>query len=62
MAILKTRLFFKIMVSSIILLSGVMLAVLIAVTSRIHENYLQSEHERLLSMARILAETLPASS
>jgi hypothetical protein len=40
MAILKSRLFFKIMASYVILLL-VMLAVLTTVTIRIHENYLR---------------------
>ena len=59
MAIIKSRLFFKIMASYVILLLGMMLAVLTTVTIRIHENYLQFERSRLQSMALILAGSLP---
>jgi two-component system phosphate regulon sensor histidine kinase PhoR len=62
MAILKSRLFFKIMASYILLLFGMMLAVLTTVTIRIHENYLQAEHSRLQSMALILTGSLPPPS
>ena len=62
MAILKSRLFFKIMGSYILLLFGMMLAVLVTVTIRIDENYLQAERSRLQSMALILAGTLPYPS
>ena len=62
MAIIKSRLFFKIMASYVTLLLGMMLAVLTTVTVRIHENYLQFERSRLQSMALILAGSLPKPS
>jgi two-component system phosphate regulon sensor histidine kinase PhoR len=62
MAIIKSRLFYKIMASYVLLLFGMMLAVLTTVTVRIHDNYLQSERSRLQSMALILGSSLPYAS
>ena len=56
---MKSRLFFKIMASYVILLLAVMTAVLTTVSFRIHENYLQFEQGRLQTIALILAGNLP---
>jgi len=59
MAIVKSRLFLKIMGSYVLLLLAVLLIVDIVVARRIHENYVRQEENRLATAALILSETLP---
>ena len=60
MAILKSRLFLKIMVSYVVLLLAVLVATYLYMAYRVHDNYIHLERQRLLTAARILARVLPA--
>src|SRR5262245_44096457 len=60
MAILKSRLFLKIMVSYVVLLLVVLAATYLYMAYRFHDNYIHLEHQRLLTAAKVLARTLPA--
>ena len=59
MAILKSRLFLKIMVSYVVLLLAVLAATYLYIAYRVHDNYIQLERQRLLTAAKILARGLP---
>ena len=59
MAILKSRLFFKIMFSYVVLLLAVLVATYLYIAYRVHDNYIQLERQRLLTAAKILARGLP---
>ena len=60
MAILKSRLFLKIMISYVVLLLAVLAATYLYMAYRVHDNYIQLERQRLLTAARILARVAPA--
>ena len=60
MAILKSRLFLKIMVSYVVLLLAVLAATYLYIAYRVHDNYIHLERQRLLTAAKILARVLPA--
>jgi two-component system, OmpR family, phosphate regulon sensor histidine kinase PhoR len=60
MAILKSRLFLKIMVSYVVLLLAVLVATYVYMAYRVHDNYIQLERQRLFTAAKILARVLPA--
>jgi hypothetical protein len=60
MAILKSRLFLKIMVSYVVLLLTVLVATYAYMAYRVHDNYIQLERQRLFTAAKILAQVLPA--
>ena len=60
MAILKSRLFLKIMVSYVVLLLAVLAATYLYIAYRVHDNYIHLERQRLLTAAKILARSLPA--
>ena len=60
MAILKSRLFLKIMVSYVVLLLAVLVATYLYMAYRVHDNYVQLERQRLFTAAKILARVLPA--
>ena len=47
MAILKSRLFLKIMVSYVVLLLAVLVATYVYMAYRVHDNYIQLERQRL---------------
>ncbi len=55
MAILKSRLFLKIMVSYVVLLLAVLAATYLYIAYRVHDNYIHLERQRLLTAAKILA-------
>jgi two-component system phosphate regulon sensor histidine kinase PhoR len=59
MAILKSRLFLKIMVSYVVLLLAVLVATYVYMAYRVHDNYIQLERQRLFTAAKILARALP---
>ena len=59
MAILKSRLFLKIMFSYVVLLLAVLAATYLYIAYRVHDNYIQLERQRLLTAAKILARGLP---
>jgi two-component system, OmpR family, phosphate regulon sensor histidine kinase PhoR len=59
MAILKSRLFLKIMVSYVVLLLAVLVATYVYMAYRVHDNYIQLERQRLSTAAKILARVLP---
>jgi two-component system, OmpR family, phosphate regulon sensor histidine kinase PhoR len=59
MAILKSRLFLKIMASYVVLLLAVLAATYLYMAYRVHENYIQLERQRLLTATKILAQVLP---
>jgi two-component system, OmpR family, phosphate regulon sensor histidine kinase PhoR len=59
MAILKSRLFLKIMVSYVVLLLAVLAATYLYIAYRVHDNYIHLERQRLLTAAKILARGLP---
>jgi two-component system phosphate regulon sensor histidine kinase PhoR len=59
MAILKSRLFLKIMVSYVVLLLAVLAATYLYIAYRVHDNYIYLERQRLLTAAKILARGLP---
>lgn len=59
MAILKSRLFLKIMVSYVVLLLAVLAATYLYMAYRVHDNYIHLEGQRLLTAARILARVVP---
>jgi two-component system phosphate regulon sensor histidine kinase PhoR len=59
MAIVKSRLFLKIMGSYVLLLLAILLIVDITMARRIHENYVRHEENRLGTAALILSATLP---
>ena len=59
MAILKSRLFLKIMVSYVVLLLAVLVATYVYMAYRVHDNYIQLERQRLFTAAKILARVLP---
>lgn len=60
MAILKSRLFLKILVSYVVLLLAVLAATYLYIGYRVHENYVQLESQRLLTAAKILSQSLPS--
>jgi len=60
MAILKSRLFLKIMISYVVLLLAVLVATYLYMAYRVHDNYIHLERQRLLTAAKILARVLPA--
>lgn len=60
MAILKSRLFFKIMVSYVVLLLAVLVATHLYMAYRVHDNYIHLERQRLLTAAKVLARVAPA--
>jgi two-component system phosphate regulon sensor histidine kinase PhoR len=60
MAILKNRLFFKIMASYMVLLLTVVLSLYFFLAYRSHQNYVDLERERLLTAAKILSATVPS--
>jgi len=60
MAILKNRLFFKIMASYMVLLLTVVLSLYFFLAYRSHQNYIDLERERLLTAAKILSATVPS--
>ena len=60
MAILKSRLFLKIMVSYVVLLLAVLVATYVYMAYRVHDNYIQLERQRLFTAVKILARVLPA--
>jgi two-component system, OmpR family, phosphate regulon sensor histidine kinase PhoR len=62
MAIVRSRLFLKIMSAYVLLLMALMSAVLLAIAYRIHENYIQCELGRLQTAAHLLAGNLPDPS
>jgi two-component system, OmpR family, phosphate regulon sensor histidine kinase PhoR len=59
MAILKSRLFLKIMVSYVVLLVTVLAATYLYMAYRIHDNYIRLESQRLSTAAKVLAKVLP---
>jgi two-component system, OmpR family, phosphate regulon sensor histidine kinase PhoR len=59
MAILKSRLFFKIMSSYVVLLLAVLVIMYLYMAYRMHENYINLERERLLTAAQVLAQVVP---
>ena len=59
MAILKSRLFLKIMFSYVVLLLAVLAATYLYIAYRVHDNYIHLERQRLLTAAKILARGLP---
>jgi two-component system phosphate regulon sensor histidine kinase PhoR len=59
MAILKSRLFLKIMISYVVLLLAVLAATYLYMAYRVHHNYIQLERQRLFTAAKILAQVLP---
>jgi two-component system, OmpR family, phosphate regulon sensor histidine kinase PhoR len=59
MAILKSRLFLKIMVSYVVLLLAVLATTYLYIAYRVHDNYIYLERQRLLTAAKILARGLP---
>jgi len=59
MAILKSRLFLKIMVSYVVLLVVVLAATYLYMAYSVHNNYIGLERERLLTAAGILAQQVP---
>jgi two-component system phosphate regulon sensor histidine kinase PhoR len=59
MAILKSRLFLKIMVSYVVLLLAVLVATYVYMAYRVHDNYIQLERQRLFTAAKILVRVLP---
>jgi len=59
MAILKSRLFLKIMVSYVVLLLAVLAATYLYIAYRVHDNYIHLERQRLQTAAKILAGALP---
>src|SRR5262245_6967158 len=59
MAILKSRLFLKIMVSYVVLLVAVLAATYMYMAYRIHDNYIRLETQRLSTTAKVLAKVLP---
>ena len=59
MAILKSHLFLKIMVSYVVLLLAVLVATYVYMAYRVHDNYIQLEHQRLFTAAKILGRVLP---
>ena len=61
MAILKSRLFLKIMVSYVVLLLAVLATTYLYIAYRVHDNYIQLERQRLLTAAKILARGLPTN-
>jgi two-component system, OmpR family, phosphate regulon sensor histidine kinase PhoR len=60
MAILKSRLFLKIMMSYVVLLLAVLVATYVYMAYRVHDNYIQLERQRLFTAAKILVRVLPA--
>ncbi|HEU0006947.1 MAG TPA: ATP-binding protein [Terriglobia bacterium] len=60
MAILKSRLFLKIMVSYVVLLLAVLAATYLYMAYRVHHNYIRLERQRLFTAAKILARVLPS--
>ena len=60
MAILKSRLFFKIMISYMVLLLAVLVIMYLYMAYRVHENYISLERERLLTAAQVLVRVIPA--
>ena len=60
MAILKSRLFLKIMISYVVLLLAVLAATYLYMAYRVHDNYIQLERQRLFTAAKILARVLPS--
>lgn len=61
MAILRSRLFFKILGSYVVLLLAVLVSMHLYVAYRVHENYISLERTRLLTAARVLARLVPDS-
>ena len=61
MAILKSRLFLKIMVSYVVLLLAVLATTYLYIAYRVHDNYIYLERQRLLTAAKILARGLPTN-
>ena len=61
MAILKSRLFLKIMVSYVVLLLAVLATTYLYIAYRVHDNYIHLERQRLLTAAKILARGLPTN-
>ena len=59
MAILKSHLFLKIMVSYVVLLLAVLVATYVYMAYRVHDNYIQLERQRLFTAAKILGRVLP---
>lgn len=59
MAILKSRLFFKMMISYMVLLLAVLVIVYLYMAHRVHENYIGLERERLLTAAQVLSRVMP---
>src|SRR5262245_7256539 len=59
MAIMKSRLFLKIMVSYVVLLVAVLAATYLYMAYRIHDNYIHLESQRLSTAAKVLARVLP---
>jgi two-component system phosphate regulon sensor histidine kinase PhoR len=59
MAILKRRLFLKIMMSYMVLLLAVLVIMYLYMAYRVHENYISLERDRLRSIAQVLARVIP---
>jgi two-component system, OmpR family, phosphate regulon sensor histidine kinase PhoR len=59
MAILKSRLFLKIMISYMVLLLAVLVIMYLYIAYRVHENYISLERDRLRSVAEVLARAIP---
>jgi sensor histidine kinase regulating citrate/malate metabolism len=60
MAILKSRLFLKIMISYVVLLLAVLAATYLYMAYRVHDNYIRLERQRLFTAAKILARAVPS--
>jgi two-component system phosphate regulon sensor histidine kinase PhoR len=62
MAILRRRLFFKIMISYMVLLLAVLVIMYLYTAYRVHQNYINLERERLRTAAQVLARVIPRDS